>query len=137
MTAQKGRQVLLKLNTTGETFAAIGGAQSVTHTYANTSVDITNSDSAGKRQLLEGAGVSSQSLKLSGVYVDDDYIKAIRDAADNNTHVKMQVVWPGDNGGTAEGMWEITQFELSANYNEAVKDTITLESADVITWTDA
>lgn len=136
MTAQKGREVLLKLNTSGSTYATIGGAQSITLTVANTSVDVTNADSAGVRELLEGAGVNSKSIKFQGIYVDDDYIDALQDAADNNTHINVQLVWPGpSNGGMWQGEFEITQLEFSGNYNESTKQTLTLESSGVIVRT--
>ena len=55
MAAQKGLDMLLKVNTTGSTYATVGGLRSTSITLNDESVDITNKDSLGHRQLLAGA----------------------------------------------------------------------------------
>lgn len=135
MTAQKGRDVTLALNTTGSTYVIIGGARSVTVTVANTSVDITNSDDSGIRKLLENAGVNSVSIKLQGIYIDDTYEGTVRTDAMTNAHRSYQVTIPGSvSNGKLTGSFEITQLELGSNYNEAVTKTMTLESAGAVTF---
>lgn len=135
MVAQKGRDVLVKLNTTGSTFATIGGARSITLTVANTPVDITNADDAGIRKLLQGAGVTSVSLKLQGIYVDDTYIGTLRTDALTNNHRNYQIVLPGStSAGTFSGTFMLTSFELAGSYNEAMTDSLTLESAGAISF---
>lgn len=135
MTAQKGRDVLVKLNTTGSTFATIGGARSITLTIGNTPVDITNADDAGIRKLLQGAGVTTVSLKLQGVYVDDTYIGTLRTDALTNAHRNYQIVLPGStSAGTFSGSFMLSSFELAATYNEAMTQSLTLESAGAISF---
>lgn len=129
MTAQKGRDVLLKYNSTGTTFVAVGGARQITMTVANEMVDITNADSAGIKTLLEGAGVNGTTLKLQGVYVDDAAIAAIRTDAMTNAHRNYQIVIPGDTVTTLQGEFGLSNFEMDAAYNGAVTDTLTLESS--------
>ena len=135
MTAQKGRDVLVKLNTTGSTYVAIGGARSVTLTIANTPVDITNADDAGIRKLLQGAGVTSVSVKLQGVYVDDTYEGTIRSDALTNAHRNYQVVMPGSvSQGAFSGSFMLTSNEYAATYNESMTKSLTLESAGPVTF---
>lgn len=140
MTAQKGRDVLLKYNTTGSTFANIGGARTVTSTINNTPVDVTNADDAGVRKLLEGAGVNSISIKCQGVYMDSSVDAAINTAAMTNVHKKFQLVYPGvgtNAAGTLEGMFMIASLEKTGAYNEGATYNLTLESAGAITFTAA
>jgi TP901-1 family phage major tail protein len=133
--AQKGRLALVKYNTTGTTYATIGGSREVTLTINNEPVDITSSDDAGIRKLLEGAGVSSTSVKLQGVYMEDAGITALRVAANTNVHKKFQVVIPGTVVKTYEGEFMIASFEEAGSYNGMVTYNLTLESAGVVTIT--
>jgi TP901-1 family phage major tail protein len=138
LTAQKGRNVVLKLNTTGSTYAVVGGARTVTATTANTIVDITNADDAGVRKLLEGAGVNSITFKFQGVYIDDAYIGNVRSDALTNALRNYQIVMPGaTSGGTYEGSFQCSSFEESGTYTDAATVTMTLESAGPITFTGA
>ncbi len=135
MTAQKGRDVLVSLNTTGETYVPVGGAQSITVTIANTSVDITNSDDAGIRKLLEGAGVNSISVKLAGIYIDDVYEGTIRTDAMTNAHRNYKITIPGSvSNGALTGSFEITSYEFSSAYNESAKKSLTFESAGAVSF---
>lgn len=132
MVAKKGRDVLVKYNSTGSTYVAIGGAREMTLTIANEPVDITNSDSAGIRTLLEGAGNNSISIKLQGVYVDDAAIAAIRTKASTNVHNNYQFIVPGTSSATYQGSFMIASFEEAGTYNGAVSYNITLESAGAV-----
>ena len=136
MGAQKGRDVLVKFNTTGNTFVAVGGARESTLTIANEQVDITNADSAGVRTLLEGAGNNSVSIKLQGVYVDDTTIGLVRAKAGTNAFGVFQLVTAGTNGVTYEGSFQVSSFEEAAAYNGAQTYNMTLDSAGAITITD-
>ena len=70
MAAQKGKDVLMKINTSGSTYVTIGGLRSTSITLNDEAVDITNKDSEGTRTLLAGAGVNSISVTGSGVFTD-------------------------------------------------------------------
>lgn len=135
MPAQKGRLLLVKYNTTGTTFVTIGGSREVTITINNEPVDITNSDDAGIRKLLEGAGVSSTSVKVQGIYIEDAAAAAIRVLANTNVHKKFQVVIPGTAAKTYEGEFMVASFEEAGSYNNTVTYNLTLESAGVVTIT--
>ncbi|TBG41896.1 phage major tail protein, TP901-1 family [Rhizobium leguminosarum] len=133
MAAQKGRAVLVKFNSTGSTYVAVGGAREITLTINNEPVDITNSDDAGIRKLLEGAGVNSISIKLQGVYVEDAAAAAIRVDASTNAHRNYQFVMPGTVTKTYQGSFMIASYEEAGSYNGAATYNITLESAGAVT----
>ena len=62
----KGRDLRIKVrtSTSPETFTVIGGARSDGITINNETVDVTDKDGAGWRELLQGAGITSMSLKF-------------------------------------------------------------------------
>lgn len=132
MAAQKGRNVLVKYNTTGSTYVAVGGAREMTLTIANEPVDITNADDAGVRKLLEGAGVNSISIKLQGLYVEDTVVGNIRADASTNVHKNYQFIVPGATSKTYQGAFMVASFEEAGTYNGAVTYSMTLESAGAV-----
>jgi TP901-1 family phage major tail protein len=131
--AQKGRNVLVKYNSTGSTYATVGGAREPTITINNEPVDVTNADDAGIRKLLEGAGVNSVSIKLQGLYVEDAAAAAIRTDASTNAHRNYQLVIPGTVSKTYQGSFMAASFEEAGSYNGAVTYNLTLESAGAVT----
>jgi len=132
--AQKGRDLLIKIKS-GNEFLAIGGAREKTITINNEPVDVTNSDSSGVRALLENAGVNSVSVKLQGVYVDDEHLGALRELALSNLHQDFQLVIPGDtSNGTYEGTFMVASLEESGTYNQSMGYNLTLESAGPVTF---
>lgn len=132
MVAQKGRNVLIKyFNGTG--YVTVGGAREATLTIANEPVDITNSDDAGIRKLLEGAGVNSVSMKLQGVYVEDAAAAAIRVDASVNAHRNYQFIMPGTSAKTYQGSFMVASYEEAGSYKDAATYNLTLESAGVVT----
>lgn len=133
MAAQKGRNVLVKFNSTGSTYVAVGGAREMTLTISNEPVDITSSDDAGIRKLLEGAGVNSISIKLQGVYVEDAAIANVRSDAATNAHRNYQFVMPGTVSKTYQGSFMVASFEEAGTYNGAATYNLTLESAGAVT----
>jgi TP901-1 family phage major tail protein len=137
MPAFKGRDVLIKYNTTGSTYVTIGGAREMELKIANEAVDVTNSDDAGVRKLLEGAGVNSVSITLSGVYMDDASWTAIRAAGLANTHKNFQFVMPKSPSGvyTYQGSFMIEGITESASYNGPANYNITLQSAGAVSFT--
>ena len=72
MTAQKGKDLLLKIDTTGAgAFATVAGLRTRRIAFNAETVDITDTDSAGRwRELLEGAGVRRASVSGAGIFRD-------------------------------------------------------------------
>lgn len=137
MAAQKGRSYIVKLGDGGgpETFTTIGGGRSATITIGNTTVDATSKDDAGIRQLLEGAGETTVSIALSGVYVDDAITGTLRGYALANSHHNYQLVIPGStSNGTYAGSFQIASFEEGGENNDVGTYSLTLESAGTVTY---
>ena len=134
MAAQKGRLMLLKRGDgdSTEVFTAIGGFRSNSLSINNEPVEITNKDSAGQRETLSGAGVTSVSVSGSGVFKDDAiYILVAADAL-ANTQGNWQILIP--DLGTYTGAFDITSLEDAGEHNGEVTYSIALESAGAITF---
>lgn len=141
MAAQKGRELLLKLGDGGgpEAFTTVAGLRDTSVTINEQEVDITSKDSNGIRELLDGNIVRSISVSGSGVFLDSTGFNTIRDSALAGTHNNFQVVIAGTSnaGGTYEGAFRITSLEETGSYDGEQQYSISLESADATTWTDA
>lgn len=134
MTAQPGRLILVKANTSGVTFETIAGARTKSLTINSEQVDVTNSDSAGQwRTLLAGAGVKSMSISLAGVFEDDTAFGTAIGWALAGTISDWQLVYPGL--GTFEGPFQIASSDLSGEYNAEAQYSFSLESGGEITFT--
>ena len=132
MAFQKGRLMLLKLGAAGAG-GTVAGLRATTLRINNELVDVTNKDSAGWRNLLEGAGTQSVSITCNGVTSDGATYETLKGYAIANTHNTMQLLNPDSDA--AEGSFMITSLEEAGEHNGAVLFTITLESAGTITFT--
>ena len=135
MAAQKGSDFLLKMEDTvmAGTFNTIGGFRSNTLRLNNETIDATNKDSAGVRELLTGGGIQSFSASGSGVFLDDAAFGFAEAAARTKTTDKWQVIIP--DFGTYEGTFQITSLEFGGEHNGELTYTISLESAGALTFT--
>jgi len=137
MAAQKGKEVLIKIDNGSGTQTTIGGLRSSSITLNDESVDITNKDSSGYRSLLAGGGVNSISISGSGVFTD------------STTEVLMRTTFAGQTGGSAvfknfqvivpdlgtfTGSFQITSLEYAGEYNGEATYSVSLESAGAITF---
>ena len=144
MAAQKGKDVLMKINTSGSTFVTIGGLRSTSITLNDEAVDITNKSSKGTRTLLAGAGVNSISISGSGVFTDTTEEQLVRTtfAAQQNTSdgstgqtpafKNFQFIVP--DLGTYTGAFMIASIEYAGEFNCAATYSMTFESAGYITF---
>lgn len=72
MAAQKGRDLLLKVDSDGlGAFETVAGLRARTLAFNAESVDVTDSESAGQwRELLTGGGIRSARVSGSGIFKD-------------------------------------------------------------------
>lgn len=135
MAAQKGKDLLLKIDTTGTgDFATVAGLRSRSVSFNAETVDVTHAESAGEwRELLAGAGVKSARIAGSGIFKDASSDATVREYVFNGTIRDWQVLIP--DFGTIEGLFQITSFELSGRHDAEVAFEITLESAGLLTFT--
>ena len=135
MAAQKGKDLLLKVDTTGAgVFVTVAGLRARGLSISAETVEITNTESAGQwRELLTGAGVKSARITGSGVFKDGSSDTTIRDYAFNGTVRDWQVIVP--DFGTIAGAFQITSLEFSGRHDGELTFDISLESAGALTFT--
>ena len=135
MAAQRGKDLLLKVDTTGNgNFSTSAGLRSRSISFNAETVDVTYAESAGEwRELLAGAGVKSARIAGAGIFKDADSDATIRAYVFDGTIREWQIVIP--DFGTIEGLFQITSFELSGRHDAEVAFEITLESAGLLTFT--
>ena len=144
MAAQKGLDMLLKINTSGSTYATVGCLRSTSITLNDESVDITTKDSQGTRTLLAGGGMNSVSISASGVFTDASTEETVRAAyfAQQNTSDGSSDQTPAFKNfqfripdfGTLTGSFQITSLEYAGEYNGEVTYSFSFESAGYITY---
>lgn len=132
MAAQKGKDLLVKLDMTGAgAFETIAGLRATRITFNAQSVDVTNLGSEGSwRELLAGAGVRSAAISGSGVFRDeatDEKARAIFFAGEIPV---FQVIIP--DFGIVQGKFQITSIEYAGEHDGEAVYEIALASAGVL-----
>ncbi len=129
MAAQKGRDLLLKVDSTGAgVFVSVAGLRNRSLSLNARPVDITNADSVnGWREILEGAGIKSASLSGTGVFRDDAADETVRGYFFQGSIRNWQLIVPGF--GIIQGAFQITALEYAGEYDGEVTYSLALESA--------
>ena len=137
MTAQKGKDLLLKLDSTGAgAFTTVAGLRTKRIAFNSQTVDVTDSESAGRwRELLEGAGVQRASISGSGIFKDASSDAAIRANFFAGQIAAYQMAVPAF--GTIEGPFQVTALEYTGSHDGEVTFEIALESAGALTFAAA
>jgi TP901-1 family phage major tail protein len=135
MTAQRGRDLLLKVDQTGTgTFVAIAGLRSHMLSFNAQTVDVSSQESAGQwRELLAGAGVKSATVKGSGLFKDAASDATMRQYFFDGTIRDWQVVVP--NFGVIQGQFQIASLAVAGRHDGEVTFDASLESAAALTFT--
>lgn len=135
MAAQKGKDLLLKVDETGTgSFVTVAGLRSRSIAINAETVDITHTESAGQwRELLEGAGARSARVTGAGIFKDAASDAIVRQYVFDGMVRDWQIVVP--DFGTIEGPFQITSFELSGRHDAEVAFEMTLESAGQLAFT--
>ena len=142
MAAGKGSSFLLKENSTG-TPATVGGLRSTSMTINGEMVDITSKDSNAfissgndkARDLLQGGGVRSLSISASGVFTDSSTENLVRGFAFDGAIQNYDLVF--SDGSKIAGAFLITSYERAGEFNGEETYSLTLESSNTITYTNA
>jgi len=93
MTAQKGKDLLLKINSDGSGFTTVAGLRARQISFNAESVDVTDSESAGRwRELLAGAGLRRSSITGSGIFKDAQSDETIRSTFFAGQIVDWQII---------------------------------------------
>jgi TP901-1 family phage major tail protein len=134
MVAQKGKDLLLKLySDDAEAFFTVAGLRSRRIAFNSETVDVTDSDSAGRwRELLAGSGVQRAALSGAGIFKDAQSDAEIRQVFFSGAIVDWQVAVP--DFGVIEAPFQITSLEYSGSHDGEVAFEIALESAGVVSF---
>ena len=137
MSAQKGKDLLLKLDSDGAgTFTTVAGLRSRGIAFNTETVDITHAELAGQwRELLAGAGVKNAKVSGAGVFKDAASDALVRSYVFAGTIRDWQVIIP--DFGTVQGPFQIASFELSGRHDGEVAFDLSLDSAGELTFTAA
>jgi len=136
MVAQKGKDLLLKINPDGNGYITVAGLRARQISFNAETVDITDSESAGRwRELLAGAGLRRSSISGSGLFKDASSDELVRSTFFSGIIVDWQVIVP--DFGTVTGAFQIVSLEYAGQHDGEVTFDIALESAGEITFAGA
>ncbi len=137
MTAQRGKDLLLKIDSDGlGTFTTMAGLRARTLSFNTRTVDVTHAESAGAwRELLAGAGVKTASLSGSGIFKDEASDALVRGYFFDGTIRDWQVIIL--DFGTVEGAFQITSLEYAGTHEDELRFDLALESAGQLLFTSA
>ncbi len=135
MPAQKGRDLLLKVDSDGTgAFITIAGLRSHRLAFATGTAECTSQLSPGQwRELLAGAGVRHASIAGSGIFKDDASDAAMRELFFADIIRDWQIIIPGY--GIVQGPFQITALEYTGEHDGALTFELSLESAGQLTFT--
>ncbi|WP_372604178.1 phage major tail protein, TP901-1 family [Actibacterium sp.] len=135
MVAQNGKDLLIKLDLTGDgQFDTIAGLRATRISFNAEQVDVTSLESQGGwRELLAGAGVKSASISGSGVFKDAGTDERARQIFFDGEVPNFQVIIP--DFGVVEGPFQITSVEYAGSYNGEATYELSLASAGVLSFT--
>ena len=134
MTAQKGKDLLIRAGNGAGGFVAVAGLRARQVAFNAEAVDVTNADSAGRwRELLAGAGVRRAAISGSGVFRDEASDLLLRQVFFDGVIETFQVVVPAF--GTLEGPFQITALEYRGDHAGEVTFDMSLESAGAVAFT--
>jgi TP901-1 family phage major tail protein len=135
MVAQKGKDLLLKIDNAGS-FVTVAGLRSKRIAFNSETVDITDAESAGRwRELLAGAGVQRAAVSGSGIFKDAQSDALMRQRFFAGEIVDWQLAVP--DFGTVEGPFQVTALEYTGSHDGEVTFEVALESAGPIGFTVA
>ncbi len=137
MTAQKGKDLLLKVDSDGEgAFVTVAGLRARNLAFNAATVDVTDTESAGRwRELLEGAGIKTARITGSGIFKDAASDETVRGYFFAGTVRDWQVIVP--ELGTVEGPFQIASLEYAGQHDGEVTFDLGLESAGALSFTAA
>ncbi|MBN9444247.1 phage major tail protein, TP901-1 family [Bosea sp. (in: a-proteobacteria)] len=133
MSAQKGKDLLLKAADGEGGFTTVAGLRTRQIAFNAETVDVTHAESAGRwRELLEGAGVRRSSISGSGIFKDVASDVLVRQLFFDGVIRDWQVVVP--DFGTVSGPFQITSLEYRGDHAAEVTFDLSLESAGALAF---
>lgn len=128
MAAQNGRDLLLKIDMTGDgLFETMAGLRATRLTLNAQSVDVTHLGSDGWREVLGGAGVRTAAISGSGVFRDATTDARAQQIFFDGETPEFQVVIP--DFGTMTGAFQIASIDYAGSHDGEASFEIALVSA--------
>ena len=133
MTAQRGKDILLKIEGAPGVFTTVAGLRARTLSLNARTVDATDGDSAGRwRELLEGAGVKSAAVAGQGIFRDAASDALIREAFFDQSLRTWRLIVP--DFGTLQGPFLVAALEYAGEHEGEATFAISLASAGQVTF---
>ncbi|WP_371396208.1 phage major tail protein, TP901-1 family [Fretibacter rubidus] len=134
MSAQAGRDLLVKLKNDAGDFITLAGLRTKTLRFNARSVDVTDSESLDAwRELLPGAGTKSVEISGAGVFRDKASDAVARSAFFDQSLIDTQVIIP--HFGIIEGPFLIASLSYAGTFNGEASYELTFHSAGAASFT--
>jgi len=133
MSAQRGKDMLLKMRDDAGAFVTIAGLRSRRIAFDAEAVDVTHAESAGRwRELLAGAGVKKASVTGAGVFKDAASDALARQTFFDGAIRDWQVIIP--DFGAIQGLFQISGLDYRGEHQGEVTFEMTLASAGALAF---
>ncbi|PTM38734.1 phage major tail protein, TP901-1 family [Bosea sp. 124] len=128
MSAQKGKDLLLKAEDAEGGFVTVAGLRARQIAFNAETVDVTHSESAGRwRELLAGAGMRRAAISGAGIFKEEASDALVRQLFFDGTIRDWQVIVP--DFGTITGPFQLSSLEYRGDHAGEVTFDLSLESA--------
>ncbi len=128
MAAQRGKDLLVKIDDGTGNFITVAGLRTRRLSFNADTVDATDSESVGRwRELLAGAGARRASLAGNGVFKDAASDALIRQVFFDGVIRPWQIVVP--DFGVISGLFQISSLDWRGEHSGEITFDIALESA--------
>ncbi len=133
MSAQRGKDILLKIEDGGGNFSSVAGLRTRTMSLNAATVDITHAQSAGGwRELLADAGARQASVSGAGVFISGAAAETIRAAFFAGDIRRWEIVVPGL--GRLKGPFQIANLDYAGDHDGEATMALALESAGALVF---
>ena len=133
MAAQRGKDILLKMESAPGVFTTVAGLRARTISLNARAIDATDGDSTGRwRELLGGAGVKSAAVAGQGIFRDAASDALIREAFFDQAARTWRLIVP--DFGTLEGAFLVSALEYAGEHEGEATFAISLASAGEVTF---
>ena len=136
MTAQKGKDLLLKVDNGSGAFVTVAGLRTRRISLNAGTVDATDAESVGRwRELLGGAGVLRASIAGTGIFKNQASDLLMQQIFFANVIRAWQIIVPAF--GMIAGPFQVSALDWRGEYNAEVTFDIALDSAGALTFAPA
>ena len=133
MSAQRGKDILLKIEGAPGVFTTVAGLRARTISLNARTVEATDGDSAGRRrELLGGAGVKSAAVAGQGIFRDAASDALIREAFFDQAARNWRLIVP--DFGVLEGPFLVAALEYAGEHEGEATFAVSLASAGEVTF---